>query len=226
MSLKKIGLVILTVLIFGIGFFAATTLQKQTLEEQPEPAPRMLAARVLPATNDLFLETFGFEALRRFDQLFEQRQKGLRDIIAGDMPLPTNLADQISEIESHMTQLRELIGETKRQKQVRDSLMSAYHVLKQTYQKEISFLNDYATKGHQVEFVTSNIFEISAMDQKSSFQYLNAILIYRKILVAAIREHQSLEKNQERMNHLISLNGIIQNYQTRLNLPQEFTELL
>ena len=91
----------------------------------------------------------------------------------------------------------------------------------ETFEKEIEFLRNYPEQGQNISFITQNIFEISAKDQRSGFQYLDFLATYRKLLAEAIREDQAPEKNQSRVRGLVTLNVLIEKYKTSLNVPKE-----
>jgi hypothetical protein len=234
--MRKIAAFFLVFGVFLTGFLASTALRQYTgfdlaefLEPQEGPPPVVfpeIQSSVIE--KDTFLETVALNEVSQFDLLYEKRQAELRDIIArgyqpGEEMLPTGIFAQVELIQGKLDQLSKLKTHSEVQASVRQALGRAYQLLKETYDFEVEFLKKYSAESQNIGFITSNIFEISARDQRSGFQYLSALLAYRRILTETIRDDVSLENNQARMRDLAALNSLVEKYRSLLNVPKEIT---
>lgn len=236
--LRLAGSLCMGTALFVLGFLAATALRVYTdfdlanllKGEAPPPSPVQFAEKPAPPKTDphAFFEQLSVNELEVFDRLYDKRQEELQAVIAagvlaGESPIPPGLFAQLEIIDSKLDSLAKLGGFSEGQASIRQALGRAYVLLKETYQFEVEFLKRYPSEWHSIGFITGNIFEISSRDQRSGFQYLSCLVGYRKLLIEAIREDISLERNQARLKALTTLNTLIEKYRTRLNVPAEIT---
>jgi hypothetical protein len=226
MFLKKILAVSFIVAFFLAGFVLSSVLRytldfdflRLFLGEKKEETS------VAPLQS--FLQLFTAYEFKQFDQLYDQRQKELRDIIAegsekGAFLIPKGLFAQSEGITSKIDSLSKIPVQLEKQGAIRDAMIGSYQLLKETYEQEIAFLKDLPTEGQNVKFVTGHIFEISAKAQRSGFQFLTAMFGYRKLLAEAIGSEETIEGNQMRIRDLVALNSLIDKYKSRLNVSLE-----
>lgn len=228
MGVKKAFLfLVLTAGCIGIGFLGATAYQfYRAYQKQLEKPPVQPAAAEKPVNPLLFFKTVTAEELTEFDRYYDGRQNELRDVIAADSqekiaPAIEAVSSQLKNIEEKIHFFNDLTVHSEGQMSVKQALMGAYQLLKETYEKEIEFLKNYQTGNQNISFITGHIFEISSRDQRSGMQYLSSLMTYRKLLAEAIREDQSLEDNQARLKDLVTLNSMIEKYGSRLDIPAE-----
>lgn len=234
MLIRKTTLVLIFTAVFLLGFFAAQTrhfyqdsllsaeLRKKVQAARP---PERKPEEPQPKPEDFFL-SINLGELNQFDQLYDQRQTQLRDIMGASSPeeaplIPEGVFAQLGVIESKIRFLADLKTFAPAQSVVKQNLLSAYHALRETYELEIEFLKKYPVEGGNINFITENIFSISAKDQQSGLAFLDCLINYRKLVAETVREDQSAEKNQSRVRDLVAVNALIEKYQTRFNIPKE-----
>ncbi len=231
MFIKKRFLFLVLIASFLLGYFIPTTVHyyKNYLRGKPAapPSPKTVEKKEEPQVKvDRFFQVLNLNELVQFDQLYEQRQKQLRDIIGSGsqdqtLVIPKGLFAQVELIQSKIGFLNKLETYSEGQSAIRQSFINAYQLLKETFEKEIEFLKNYPEQGQNISFITQNIFEISGQDQRSGFQYLDCLATYRKLLAEAIREDQAPEKNQSRVRGLVTLNALIEKYKASLHIPKD-----
>ena len=232
MPMRKTTIFFLVVAAFLLGFWIADTihlyphyLHLMMKSPSSSPAESESGARIkLPP--DTFLESLTLAELSKFDQLYEERQNQLRDIMSAGsqdqtLLVPKGVFAQREFVQSRLDSLSALRTSSELQSGVKQSFLTAYRFLKGTFDQEVEFLKQYPAQGENISFVTQNIFDISAKDQRSGLQFLDCLVRYRKLLAGAIREDETPEKNQSRVADLVSINTLIDKYQARLNVPKE-----
>lgn len=231
MPLAKPTCCLLMIASFLLGFFVSDAVhlyqQYSKWISRPKAATLPIIREEAPKPKqETFFQKLTVQEINQFDQLYDQRQVELRDIIASGsqkdtLLVPKGVFAQAELVESKIQFLANLTTYTDDQTNLRQAFLSAYQFLRAAYEKEIEFLKNFPQEGQNINFVTQHIFEISSKDQRSGLQFLDCLVTYRKLLAGAIREDQSLEKNQSRVQDLVTLNALIEKYKTRLNVPKE-----
>lgn len=237
MITRKTTLFLLCLLCFLTGYFIANSyytyrdyvsFREKLIKVQTPPEPKPVEKKEEPPQPqpEMFFEAFNYNELVQFDRLYEERQNQLRDILASGsqeqtLLVPKGIFAQMDIIESKMSFLNQVKTYTDSQAATRQLLLGAYQFLLETFHLEVEFLKAYPDEGSKMSFITQNIFDISAKDQRSGLQFLDCMINFRKLSAEAIRADQNLEKNQSRVRDLVNLNTLIEKYKTRLNVPKE-----
>ena len=237
MIMRKTTLFLLCLFCFLTGVFIANSYytyrdyvayQKKLIKAQTPPAPKPAEKKEvpLPPQPELFFEVFNYNELVQFDRLYNERQTQLRDILAlgsqaETLLVPKGIFAQMDIIESKLNFLNQVKTYTDSQSATKQLLLGAYQFLLETFHSEVEFLKAYPEEGQKMSFITQNIFDISAKDQRSGLQFLDCMINFRKLSAESIREDQNLEKNQSRVRDLVNLNALIEKYKILLNVPKE-----
>lgn len=230
MYIRKITFCLLVIVLFALGVLVSEIYHPGERMagfwrgSDKTPPPEAQEATPLP-TPDTFLEVLNLAELNQFDQIYEERQNQLRDIIASGSQdqglVPQGVFAQIEFINSKIKMLSGFVTHSDAQNAVKQTFLSAYESLRETFDQEIDFLKRYPSESENMSFITQSFFDISSRDQRSGMRFLDCLLIYRKVLAETIRADQAPEKNEARVADLVALNALIQKYSTRLNVPTE-----
>lgn len=236
--MRKTTVFLACVMFFSGGYFAANTLytyrdyisamEKLRKAQMPPPVPVPVEIKEEPPKPkpEFFFQTFNYSELVQFDRLYDERQNQLRDILASGsqeqtLLVPKGIFAQMDIIESKINFLKSVKTYTDSQTVTKRALLNAYQFLMETFGFEIEFLKAYPSESQNMNFITQNIFEISAKDQRSGLQFLDCLVNFRKLSAESIREDQGTEDNQSRVRDLVNLNALIEKYKIRLNVPKE-----
>jgi hypothetical protein len=225
MFVKRIFQLTLIGALFVIGF-AAAILLRDVFHWDYKSLLTVFERKEAKPPPEAFLTVFTASEFKQFDQIYDQRQIELRDIIAegseeGTFPIPKGLFAQAEGIAAKMDYLNGLSVQTEKQAAIKEAMTGAYQLLKETYEEETAFLKDLPTEGQNVRFITNHIFQISATAQRSGFQFLTAMIGYRRLLAEAVGQGGNAEENQKRIQDLVILNALIEKYKARLNVSLE-----
>ena len=227
---KLIGFSIFILMVFIVGFLFSSLIERNySFNLLTEIKPKKLlplpsTTPIAPKDPELFFKALPASSFQEFDAVYEKRRTKLKELISAGPKMggiPPEVVSDKDMIRGQIESLRKVPIDDDEQNLTQSALSAAYQLLSETYDKEMDFLKRYGAEGANVSFITTQIVELSAHEQKSALQFMTALISYRKVITKAIRNSHSLEQNMAKMNDLMAINALIDKYQAMLNLPSQ-----